>query len=119
MQRDALCFVDPILDCRLTHPWTEGGPAPSAHGKDQSHESPTPAKRALVYRYVSVEGPIVAVDPADVERDLRPLARRYLGAHEGDAYIESTREEHSDNVLVRMRPERWLAVDFSKTVGTS
>jgi nitroimidazol reductase NimA-like FMN-containing flavoprotein (pyridoxamine 5'-phosphate oxidase superfamily) len=32
------------------------------------------------YRYVSVEGPITAIEAVDVERDLRPLAHRYLGA---------------------------------------
>jgi nitroimidazol reductase NimA-like FMN-containing flavoprotein (pyridoxamine 5'-phosphate oxidase superfamily) len=31
------------------------------------------------YSYVSVEGPIFGIDAADIERDLRPLARRYLG----------------------------------------
>lgn len=66
------------------------------------------------YKYVSVEGPIIAIEPGDLERDLRPLARRYLGAQGGDQYVEQTRAEHGDNVLVRMRPERWLTVDFSK-----
>lgn len=66
------------------------------------------------YKYVSVEGPIVGIDGSDVERDLRPLARRYLGTEAGDRYVQTTREEHTDNVLVRMRPERWLAVDFGK-----
>ncbi len=66
------------------------------------------------YRYVSVEGPIIAIEAADVERDLRPLARRYLGREGGDAYIASTRDEHVDNVLVRMRPERWLTADYTK-----
>jgi nitroimidazol reductase NimA-like FMN-containing flavoprotein (pyridoxamine 5'-phosphate oxidase superfamily) len=71
------------------------------------------------YRYVSVEGPIVAIEKADLERDLRPLAHRYLGAEAGEAYIATTREEHADNVRVRMRPERWLTVDFGKTGGSS
>ena len=66
------------------------------------------------YKYVSIEGPIVAIEPADVERDVRPLARRYLGTKGGDAYIASTRDEHADNVLVRMRPERWLTADYAK-----
>jgi nitroimidazol reductase NimA-like FMN-containing flavoprotein (pyridoxamine 5'-phosphate oxidase superfamily) len=70
---------------------------------------------AAPYKYVSVEGPIVALEASDVERDLRPIARRYLGTEQGDAYITESREEHADNVLVRMRPERWLAFDFSKT----
>jgi nitroimidazol reductase NimA-like FMN-containing flavoprotein (pyridoxamine 5'-phosphate oxidase superfamily) len=46
------------------------------------------------YKYVSVEGPIIAIDAADLERDLRPLAHRYLGVEGGDAYIATTREEH-------------------------
>jgi nitroimidazol reductase NimA-like FMN-containing flavoprotein (pyridoxamine 5'-phosphate oxidase superfamily) len=67
----------------------------------------------LPYKYVSVEGPIVAVEAADLERDRRPLARRYLGADLGDRYIESTRDVVG-NVLIRMRPERWLTVDYAK-----
>ena len=65
------------------------------------------------YKYVSVEGPIVAIEPADLERDRRHLARRYFGVELGDRYIESTRDLVG-NVLVRMRPERWLAVDYAK-----
>jgi len=66
------------------------------------------------YKYISVEGPIVSRDAADLERDLRPLAHRYLGPKDGDEYIEGTRDEHSENILVRFRPERWLTVDYSK-----
>ncbi len=65
------------------------------------------------YKYVSVEGPIVAIEAVDVERDRRPLAHRYLGAAMGDRYIESTREAVG-NVLIRMRPEQWLTVDYGK-----
>jgi nitroimidazol reductase NimA-like FMN-containing flavoprotein (pyridoxamine 5'-phosphate oxidase superfamily) len=65
------------------------------------------------YKYVSVEGPVVAIEPADLERDRRPLARRYYGAEPGDRYIERTRDL-VENVLVRMRPERWLTVDYGK-----
>ena len=68
------------------------------------------------YKYVSVEGPIVSTEAADIERDLRPLARRYLGKEGGDRYVEATRNlpTHTDNVLIRMRPERWLTTDYSK-----
>jgi nitroimidazol reductase NimA-like FMN-containing flavoprotein (pyridoxamine 5'-phosphate oxidase superfamily) len=71
------------------------------------------------YRYVSVEGPIIAIEPADLERDVRPLAHRYLGVQVGDRYVETTQKEpgHLENVLVRMRPERWLTVDYAKTRG--
>jgi PPOX class probable F420-dependent enzyme len=68
----------------------------------------------LPYKYVSVEGPIVAIEAADdLERHRRPLARRYLGTELGDRYIENTRDVIG-NVLVRMRPERWLTVDYAK-----
>ena len=66
------------------------------------------------YKYVSIEGPIVAVEDAQLERDRRPLARRYLGTEVGDQYIEETLAENADNVLVRVRPERWLTVDYAK-----
>src|SRR5262245_49339777 len=67
----------------------------------------------LPYKYVRGERPIVAVEEADLERDRRPLARRYLGTELGDRYIESTRDLVG-SVLVRMRPERWLTVDYAK-----
>jgi len=67
----------------------------------------------LPYKYVSVEGSIVAVEAADLERDRRPLARRYYGAEPGGRYIERTRDLVG-NVVVRMRPERWLTVDYGK-----
>ena len=66
------------------------------------------------YRYVSVEGPITAIEAVDVERDLRPLAHRYLGAEEGDSFVEQMRGGQSGNILIRMRPERWLTADYSK-----
>jgi hypothetical protein len=71
------------------------------------------------YKYVSVEGAIIFTEAADIERDLRPLARRYLDKEMGDRYVEETRNlpTHTDNVLIRMRPERWLTTDYSKEDG--
>jgi nitroimidazol reductase NimA-like FMN-containing flavoprotein (pyridoxamine 5'-phosphate oxidase superfamily) len=71
------------------------------------------------YKYVSVEGPIVSIEPSDVERDVRPLAHRYLGEEFGDRYVEATSDTRDgvENVLVRMRPERWLTVDYAKQFG--
>jgi nitroimidazol reductase NimA-like FMN-containing flavoprotein (pyridoxamine 5'-phosphate oxidase superfamily) len=68
------------------------------------------------YKYVSVEGPITAIAPADVERDGRPLARRYLGRELGDRYIEATSgaEPTSTDIRVSLRPERWLSTDYAK-----
>jgi nitroimidazol reductase NimA-like FMN-containing flavoprotein (pyridoxamine 5'-phosphate oxidase superfamily) len=69
------------------------------------------------YQYVSVEGPNVAIEPADRERHTRPMAHRYLGKEFGDQYIAATAEERDaggGSVVVRMRPERWLSVDYKK-----
>ena len=66
------------------------------------------------YKYVSVEGSVVAIEPADLERDRRPLAHRYFGVQGGDRYIEKTRGEYVGSVVVRLRPERWLTVDYTK-----
>ena len=56
----------------------------------------------------------VAESPGDAEE--RRLAHRYLGRELGDAYVASTtaRREAEPNVLVRIRPERWLTVDYRK-----
>ncbi|HEY8153195.1 MAG TPA: pyridoxamine 5'-phosphate oxidase family protein [Myxococcota bacterium] len=68
------------------------------------------------YKYVSVEGPVTAIVPSNLERDERPLARRYLGRELGDRYLEATggAEARSANIRVALRPERWLTTDYSK-----
>ena len=51
-----------------------------------------------------------------MERDERPLAHRYLGADFGDRYIEATggAAARANNILVKLRPEHWLTVDYAK-----
>lgn len=72
------------------------------------------------YKYVSVEGPITSITSSELERDERPMAHRYLGAEFGDQYIEATggTAARANNVLVKMRPERWLTVDYAKEFST-
>ncbi len=72
----------------------------------QSEEPPA-------YRYVSVEGPVVESFGADLERDLRPMARRYFGEQMGDAYVAATGAE-AQSVFV-MRPDKWRTVDYRKS----
>jgi hypothetical protein len=40
------------------------------------------------------------------------IAVRYLGADLGAQYVASTADV--DNVIVRLRPERWRTVDYAK-----
>ena len=65
------------------------------------------------YKYVSVEGPIVDMAPADLEADRRPLARRYFGPELGDRYVADSGGEA--NLKYSMRPTRWWSVDYSKS----
>lgn len=66
------------------------------------------------YRYVSVEGPVDIVGSLDVERDVRPMARRARGVEGGDRYLSKTAEEWRGDVLVILRPARWRTVDYRK-----
>ncbi len=68
------------------------------------------------YRYVTVEGPTTIGEP-DFERDVRAMARRYLGPEMGDLYLEMTAAEREGSVLVTLVPERWLSVDYGKMGG--
>jgi len=71
---------------------------------------------AVPYKYVSVEGPIVRIEPSDPERDERTLAHRYLGTEAGDRYMESALDgrDGEATIAVYLRPERWLTADYSK-----
>ncbi|WP_320777219.1 pyridoxamine 5'-phosphate oxidase family protein [Streptomyces sp. CRN 30] len=62
-------------------------------------------------RYVSVEGPVVETVPATVEL-LRDISARYLPADKVDAYVDFSWENHGEQVIVRMRPERWVSSDL-------
>src|SRR4030095_15958202 len=64
------------------------------------------------YKYVSIEGPVVSIAPSDREKYGRPMAHRYLGQKLGDQYTDAGDPEAS--VIVRIRPEQWLAVDYGK-----
>ena len=63
------------------------------------------------YKYVSVEGPVVSIRES-TEDDLLAMAVRYLGETGGKRYTENS--NGSGGVLVRVKPERWLAVDYGK-----
>ena len=65
------------------------------------------------YRYVSVEGPVVSEEELDPAERLA-MARRYLGAEGGDRYVANNPDPERQNVVFRMRPERWLSQDQGK-----
>ncbi|MCZ6887091.1 MAG: pyridoxamine 5'-phosphate oxidase family protein [Gammaproteobacteria bacterium] len=68
------------------------------------------------YKYVSVEGPVTAIDAHDNE--ILGMAIRYLGEEQGKAYAaaspDSSADAGSGSIVVKVTPERWLTVDYSK-----
>ncbi|MEU0306754.1 pyridoxamine 5'-phosphate oxidase family protein [Streptomyces cyaneofuscatus] len=62
-------------------------------------------------RYVSVEGPVVATLPATREQ-LVEISSRYLPAEKVDGYVDFAWREHGDQVVIHMRPQRWLSSDL-------
>ncbi len=69
----------------------------------------------LPYKYVSVDGSleIVELDAAASSAAVVPMAIRYLGEEMGRGYAASS--VGPDDILIRLRPERWFSVDYSKT----
>jgi PPOX class probable F420-dependent enzyme len=65
------------------------------------------------YKYVTVEGPAV-IEPFELA-EAAAIARRYLGAEAGDAWIAANAD--ADNVAIRMTPQHWQTADFGKAGG--
>jgi len=70
------------------------------------------------YKYVSVDGPIVSIEPSVKDRDELTMATRYLGEELAFVYVEGTKNDPSNRpgLVVRMRPEAWNTTDFSKAL---
>jgi hypothetical protein len=62
-------------------------------------------QESMPYRYVSVEGPVVAARPID-DGEVEPLARRYLGTQIGIAYASSFGSDPG-TYRYTMAPQRW------------
>jgi PPOX class probable F420-dependent enzyme len=65
------------------------------------------------YKYVTVEGPVVANDQPPTREQALRIAGRYWPEAEANAYVDSALGERS--VLVRVRPEKWLSNDQGKS----
>lgn len=63
------------------------------------------------YRYVSVSGPVVAIDQETSHADLLAMAERYFGAEGAAEYLKQV--EAGTVATVHMRPERWYSADYS------
>ncbi|WP_329391716.1 pyridoxamine 5'-phosphate oxidase family protein [Streptomyces sp. NBC_01716] len=68
-------------------------------------------RTAPTVRYVSVEGPVTERIPGTRDHIVE-LASRYLPAGKVDEYVAMSTGEHGDQVVFRMRPQRWLSSDL-------
>ena len=68
------------------------------------------------YRYVSMEGSIVAVEEVSAE-ERTTMVNRYLDPDMANAYLLKTEIEASDDLMIRMRPERWRTYGFTNQMG--
>ncbi|MFF1924243.1 pyridoxamine 5'-phosphate oxidase family protein [Streptomyces sp. NPDC058221] len=64
-------------------------------------------------RYVSVEGPVVSTVPATREQ-LVEMSSRYLPAEKVDGYVDFAWKEHGEQVVIHMRPQRWISSDLGE-----
>jgi Pyridoxamine 5'-phosphate oxidase len=62
------------------------------------------------YRYVSVSGPVVAVEPRTPVADLESLTYRYLDGQAAADHLEQIRD--LTIATLHMRPRRWYSADF-------
>ncbi|HSL74800.1 MAG TPA: pyridoxamine 5'-phosphate oxidase family protein [Ilumatobacteraceae bacterium] len=70
----------------------------------------------LPYKYVTVEGSIEIDDLGDgAHAAVEPMAIRYLGEEMGRAYAAGG--VASDEIRIRIRPQRWFSVDYAKPTG--
>lgn len=91
--------------------WTEIGTVKEKLIRASGRYSLVAQNEAPPYKYVSVEGPAVFEEGPSVER-VRPLVRRYLPEDEAEQFLEQSFNDKA--VVIRMRPEHWLTVDYSK-----
>jgi len=67
----------------------------------------------LPYKYVSIEGPVEIDDLGAESHDaVEPMAIRYLGEEMGKGYAAG--DTATDEIRIRIRPERWWTDDYSK-----
>jgi hypothetical protein len=65
-----------------------------------------------LYKYVSVEGPVVRTWPM-TKAERHEMAARYLPPGVSEAYTDATDSAHGNNIAILMRPDRWNTSDFS------
>jgi nitroimidazol reductase NimA-like FMN-containing flavoprotein (pyridoxamine 5'-phosphate oxidase superfamily) len=66
------------------------------------------------YRYLVVEGPLGSISGPVDEEERRTMAYRYLERKAADAYLTETAGVAASEIVLTLRPERWLSADYSR-----
>ncbi len=78
----------------------------------------TVQREEFPYRYVTVEGTVVAVDRPPAAEQALAIARRYMPEEAAVGFVEAELGDPSGEfVLFEIRPDRWLTFDFADEVG--
>lgn len=91
--------------------WTESDSLKHRLIRDAGRFSITAQDEQPPYRYVTAEGDVTSIGTAD-DADVRQIAIRYLGEAQGNQFTDQNLTPTS--IVIRMRPQRWLSVDYSK-----
>lgn len=62
-------------------------------------------------RYVAVDGPVARIEPA-TDDQLVEMTRRYLAPDKVEGYLDYSRRELGENVLIVLDPQHWLSADL-------
>ncbi len=91
--------------------WTESDSMKHKLIRDAGRFSITVQDEDPPYKYVTAEGDVTNITPAD-DAEVRELAVRYMGQEAGGQFTDENLTPTS--VVIRMRPQRWLSTDYSK-----
>jgi hypothetical protein len=66
------------------------------------------------YKYVTVEGTVIGTDRPPSREGMLAIIRRYLPEEQAQGFVAAELAQPSPTlVLLTIRPDRWLAADFS------
>jgi hypothetical protein len=66
------------------------------------------------YKYVTVEGTVIGADRPPSQAGMLAIVRRYLPEEQAQGFVAAELAQPSPTlVLFTIRPDRWLAADFS------
>ncbi len=71
-------------------------------------------REELPYKYVTVEGTVVAENEAPTAEQRLAIISRYLPADDAQAYLNGEIESGVALALFTIRPDRWAGLDFGE-----